>query len=127
MGFQELCLLCYETLGVRHSEAARVTLTSYVDLRVFRMLLRWKFSNLNFESKKVYRTLLHPPAVNLQYFLCIITQFKGCYKVVQPTLVDCNLAHIKMDQSKSGGGQHVGDPQSSSGIGSPNPYSCSDV
>ena len=25
MGFQELCLLCYETLGVRHSEAARVT------------------------------------------------------------------------------------------------------
>ena len=28
MGFQELCLLCYETLGVRHSEAARVTLTS---------------------------------------------------------------------------------------------------
>ena len=59
---------------------------SYVDLRFFRMLLRWKFSNLNFESKKVYRTLLHPPAVNLQYFLCIITQFKGCYKVVQPTL-----------------------------------------
>ena len=81
MGFQELCLLCYETLGVRHSEAARVTLTSYVDLRVFRMLLRWKFSNLNFESKKVYRTLLHPPAVNLQYFLCIITQFKDCYKL----------------------------------------------
>ena len=41
---------------------------------------------MNFESKKVYRTLLHPPAVNLQYFLCIITQFKDCYKVIQPTL-----------------------------------------
>ena len=81
MGFQELCLLCYETLGVRHSEAARVTLTSYVDLRVFRMLLRWKFSNLNFESKKVYRKMRHPPAVNSQYFLCIITQFKDCYKL----------------------------------------------
>ena len=27
MGFQELCLLCYETLGVRHSEAVRVALT----------------------------------------------------------------------------------------------------
>ena len=24
MGFQELCLLCYKTSGVRHSEAARV-------------------------------------------------------------------------------------------------------
>ena len=28
----------------------------------------------------------HPPAVNLQYFLCIITQFKDCYKVIQPAL-----------------------------------------
>ena len=28
MGFQELCLLCYETHGLRHSGAARVTLTS---------------------------------------------------------------------------------------------------
>ena len=28
----------------------------------------------------------HPPAVNLQYFLCITTHFKGCCKVVQPSL-----------------------------------------
>ena len=80
MGFQELCLLCYETPGVRHSEAARVTLTSYVDLRVFRMLLRWKFSNLNFESKKVCRSIWRDLAVNLQYFLCVISQVKYCYK-----------------------------------------------
>ena len=31
---------------------------------------------LDFFSK-----LLHPPAVNLQYFLCIISQFKDCYKL----------------------------------------------
>ena len=81
MGFQELCLLCYETLGVRHSEAARVDPYIYVRIRRFRMLLRWKFSNLNFESKKVYREMRRDLAVNLQYFLCIISQFKDCYKL----------------------------------------------
>ena len=28
----------------------------------------------------------HPPAVNLQYFLCIITQFKDCYKLYRLAL-----------------------------------------
>ena len=74
MGFQELCLRCYETLGVRHSGVARATLTSTYELKVFRMLLRWKFSNLNFESPKVYRSIWRPLAVILQYFLCIISQ-----------------------------------------------------
>ena len=52
----------------------------YVEKKVFRMLLRWKFSNLNFESKKVYRSIWRGLAVILQYFLCIISQVKYCYK-----------------------------------------------
>ena len=28
----------------------------------------------------------HPPAVNLQYFLCIITLFKDCYKLYRLAL-----------------------------------------
>ena len=58
----------------------------YVDLRFFRMLLRWKFSNLNFESKKVCRSIWRDLAVILQYFLCIISQFKYCYKASLPPL-----------------------------------------
>ena len=31
--------------------------------------------------------MLHPPAVSLQYFLCIITQFKDCYKLYRLALL----------------------------------------
>ena len=47
---------------------------------------RFKFSNLNFVSKKVYRKIRRDLAVNLQYFLCIITQFKDCYKLYRLAL-----------------------------------------
>ena len=44
------------------------------------MFWRWKFSNLNFESKKLCRSIWRRLAVILQYFLCIISQVKYCYK-----------------------------------------------
>ena len=47
----------------------------------------WQFSKLNFVSKKVYRKIRRGDlAVNSQYFLCIITLFKDCYKLYRLAL-----------------------------------------